>query len=124
MTRPPMEATQSNSQPARVPAMFRLASERPASGIVRTKRGAVRRHRVALGTGTRGTRRYTRTSRYAPFWAAGSNSVGHEVIAAHGTTTAPAAIVAAVRHAGITRYGRDWRASVSCARRSGILSRS
>jgi hypothetical protein len=36
------------------------------------------------------------------FWATtGSNSVGHEVIAAHGTTTAPAAIVAPVRNTGV-----------------------
>jgi hypothetical protein len=69
--------------------------------------GAMRQHRVALETGARGTRRYTRTSRYAPFRATGSNSVGHEVIATHGTTTAPAAIVAAIRDAGIAGYRRD-----------------
>jgi hypothetical protein len=68
----------------------------------------VRYHRVALRTGARGTHRYTRTSRYAPFRATtGSNSVGHEVIAAHGTTTTPAAIVAAIRDAGIARYDGD-----------------
>src|SRR5215210_6312353 len=55
--------------------------------------------------------------------ATGSNSVAHEVIAAHGTTTAPAAIVAPIRDAGITRDGWDRGAPLSCARRTGILSR-
>src|SRR5918998_6637871 len=41
----------------------------------------------------------------------GSNSVGHEVIAAHGTTSAPAAIVAPVRDAGIVRDSGDRGAS-------------
>ena len=50
-------------------------------------------------------------------WAAtGSNSVGYEVIAAHGTTTAPAAIVAPIRNAGIARDGWDRGASLSRAR--------
>src|SRR5215216_970547 len=53
----------------------------------------------------------------------GSNSVGHEVIAAHGTTTAPAAIVAPIRDAGIARDGGDRGAPLPCARRTGILSR-
>ena len=58
------------------------------------------------------------------YWATtGSNSVGHEVIAAHGTTTAPAAIVAAIRDAGIARDGADRGAPLSHARRIGILSR-
>jgi hypothetical protein len=55
-------------------------------------------------------------------WAAtGSNAVGYEVIAAHGTTTAPAAIVAPIRNAGIARDGWDRGASLPCARRTGIF---
>src|SRR5215213_5407836 len=73
-------------------------------------------HRIACGPGARGTRRYTRTSRCVPFRAAtGSSSVDHEVIAAHGTTTVPAAIVAPIRDVGIARYGGNRGSSLSSA---------
>src|SRR3954462_11500656 len=48
----------------------------------------------------------------------GSNAVGHEVIAAHGTTTAPAAISEPVRDAGIVRDDGNRGAPVSRARRA------
>src|SRR5918998_5860062 len=85
------------------------------------------------GGSTPGRRRFAGCPRKPPLYSdepvravmatTGSNTVGHEVIAEHGTTPVPAAIVAPIRDAGIARDGGDRGAPLSCARRIGILSR-
>src|SRR5688500_11215300 len=124
MTGPPVDANQWSCQPGRVPATARLASERPVNGFVRTKRERTDGIASHCARCLRKPSLYSDEPLRAVWASTGSTSVGHEVIAAHGTTTAPAAIVAPIRIAGVARDSGDRGASVSRAGRTGILSRS
>src|SRR5688572_31537548 len=101
MTRSPVDANECSSRSERVQATSRRTPERPVSGFVRTRKERTdgpawhlrRVPKVAAAILGQPVRAIMATT--------GPNSVAHEVIAAHGTTTAPAAIVTPIRDAGI-----------------------